>query len=1076
MRVARSLYVVLITLLCIGSSIAQQIPANTYQELRWRMVGPFRGGRTRAAVGVPSQPNVFYMGQVNGGVWKTTDSGRTWEPIFDNQPAQSIGDIAIVDSDPNIMYVATGEGLRRPDLAIGDGVYKTTDGGKTWTNVGLKDGQAIPAIRIDPKDPNRIYAAVLGHPYGPNKERGIFRSTDAGKTWQNVLYKDENTGGCDLEIDPSNPQVIYACMWESRQGPWEDGNEYGGTNGGLFKSTDGGNTWHQLTKGLPTNLVQINVAIAPSQPTRLYASLSTTDKTEYGTSKGVGFYRSDDAGESWVKITDDPRPAMKIGGGDLSVPVVDPKNPDVVYSASIVAHKSTDGGKTWQSWRGAPGGDDYQNLWINPNNPNIILLVADQGALVTENGGVTWSSWFNQPTAQLYHVTADNSFPYRVCSGQQESGSVCISSRGNEGEITDDHWHPVGVIEYGYVAPDPLDTNIVFGAGRNEVSKYHWDTGQVQNVTPIPVHDKKYRTERTEPIVFSPIDPHILYYTANVVFRSTDRGEHWTIISPDLSRPDPGVPATVAPLMTSAVAGGGYLPPGMKTPEKKQGAVYALAPSFKNINTLWAGTDDGAVWITRDGGKTWTNITPQQVGGWNKVTQIQASHFDDNTAYLSVSRFRIDDLTPLIFRTHDGGKTWQQITTGIAPNEPVDTVREDPTRQGLLYAGTEKSVWVSFDDGGHWQSLQQNLPHTSMRDLWIKDSDLIVATHGRGFWILDDITPLRQITAETAQAQVHLFTPAPAWRVMRSTWTDTPIPPDEPLAENPPDGAIIDYYLGSAASGPATVEILDASGRVVRRYSSDDKPELTPQEIQKQLIPPYWVRPFRTPQTNAGMHRFVWDLHYTAPISATHEYPISAVPHNTPRRPQGVRALAGQYTVRLTAGGKSLMAPLTVKMDPRVKAAPAALQQQFQTLTRLASLLSDSSKAVLQAKAVEEQLETTPANAAASDSAKALQKRITALLEGGEGPNAAPGLSTVNESIYTLYNTVGQVDAAPTAAQLQAVDAAAQQLPDLLQQWQSILTKDLPALNQQRKGAGVPEINPDAVPSHENAGMDQDEG
>ncbi|MGZ4815841.1 MAG: WD40/YVTN/BNR-like repeat-containing protein, partial [Terriglobales bacterium] len=855
MNVVRRWYVFFIALLCLGSAVAQQIPENTYQELRWRMVGPFRGGRTRAAVGVASQPNVFYMGQVDGGVWRSTDFGRTWEPIFDNQPTQSIGDIAVAESDPNIIYVATGEGLRRPDLSVGDGIYKTTDGGKTWTNIGLSDGQAIPAIRIDPKDPNRVFVAVLGHPYGPNKERGIFRSTDGGKTWQNVLYKDENTGGSDEEIDPQNPNVVYACMWESRQGPWEDGNEYGGPGGGLFKSTDGGNTWHQLTKGLPTNLVQINVAIAPSQPSRLYASLSTTEPTEYGTSKGVGFYRSDDAGETWVKITDDPRPSMKIGGGDLPVPVVDPKNPDVVYSASIVAHKSTDGGKTWQSWRGAPGGDDYQNLWINPNNPNIILLVSDQGAIITENGGVTWSSWFNQPTAQLYHAVADNSFPYKVCSGQQESGSVCISSRGNEGEITNSHWHPVGVIEYGYAAPDPLDTNIVFGAGRNEVSKYYWDTGQVQNVTPIPVREKKYRAERTEPIVFSPIDPHTMYYTANVVFKTTDGGEHWTIISPDLSRPNPGVPATVAGLIKGSGVGGGYVPPGTKpaSANEQHGAVYALAPSFKNINTLWAGTDDGAVWVTRDGGKNWTNITPPEVGGWNKVTQIQASHFDDNTAYISVSRFRIDDLTPLIFRTRDGGKTWQQITTGIANGEPVDTVREDPVRRGLLFAGTEKSVWVSFDDGDHWQSLQLNLPHTSMRDLWIKDSDLIVATHGRGFWILDDITPLRQVTAQVTQAQMHLFNPAPAWRVMRSTWPDTPIPPDEPMAENPPDGAVLDYYLGSAASGPVTLQIVDGSGKVARRYS-DDKPELTQEEIQKQLIPPYWLRPFRTPQTSAGMH------------------------------------------------------------------------------------------------------------------------------------------------------------------------------------------------------------------------------
>jgi len=1035
-----------------------------YSAMRWRMLGPFRGGRTRAVAGVPSQPDIFYMAQVDGGVWKTRDSGRTWEPIFDSEPTQSVGDIAVADSNPDIIYVASGEGLRRPDLSIGDGIYKSTDAGKTWTHLGLRDGEAIPAIRIDPKDPNRVFAAVLGHPYGPNKERGIYRSTDGGQTWKNVLYKDENTGGCDVEIDPSNPNVIYACMWESRLGPWEDANEYGGTNGGLFKSTDGGDTWHQLTKGLPSNLVQINVAIAASQPNRLYASLSTTEPTEYGTSKGTGFYRSDDAGETWVKITDDPRPGAKIGGGDLSVPVVDPKNPDVVYVASIVAMKSTDGGKTWQSWRGAPGGDDYQNLWINPNHPSIILLVADQGAIITENGGATWTSWFNQPTAQLYHAIADNSFPYKVCAGQQESGSVCISSRGNEGEVTNGDWHPVGIIEYGYAAPDPLDTNIIYGAGRTDVSKYHWDTGQVQNVTPLPVRNRKYRAERTEPIIFSPIDPHTIYYGANYVFKTTDGGDHWQTISPELSRPNPGIPASVDGMAKEAKAA------------KTGGAVYALAPSHKSIDTIWAGTDDGFVWVTRDGGKNWTNITPPEVGPWNKVTQIDASHFDDNTAYLSVSRFRIDDLHPLIFRTHDGGKSWQQVTTGIPDNEPVNSVREDPVRKGLLYAATEKAVYVSFDDGDRWQPLQLNLPHTSMRDLWIKDTDLIVATHGRGFWILDDITPLRQVSAQIAQQRVHLFEPAPAWRVMRSTWTDTPIPPDEPMAQNPPDGAVIDYYLGSASNSAVTIEILDGSGKVVRRYSSEDKPPLTPEEIEKGLIPPYWLRPFTKPETSAGMHRFVWDLHYTAPVTLGHQYPISAVPHDTPRVPQGIRALPGQYTVQLTANGQVLTVPLIVKMDPRVKASPAELHQQFQLLTRLTSLLNQSSKAALEAKSISEQLEKLKPTGAAADAVKSFEAKLKALNEGDKANPDAPALSGVSMGLSGLYGSVGQSDAAPTAAETEATDALTKQVPIVLQKWQSFVSTDVPALNQQLKAAGLPTINIEQQPTPEDAGMDQDEG
>jgi len=500
----------------LSAALWAQVPENNYQELHWRMIGPFRGGRTRAAAGVPSQPNVFYIGQVNGGVWKSDDYGRTWNPIFDHEPTQSIGAIAVAPSDPNIVYVSSGEGLHRPDLSVGNGIYKSTDAGKTWTHLGgLGDGQQIPALAVDPRDPNKVFAAVLGHPYGPSQERGIYRSTDGGRNWQRVISKDENTGGSDVEIDPSNPDTVYASMWEVREGPWEDNNEFNGAGGGLFKSTDGGSTWHQLTNGLPKDLSQTNVAIAPSDPRRLYATLATA-------SGKLWVYRSDDAGENWAKVTDDARPSGRIGGGDLPIPKVDPKNPDLVYVASTVTMRSADGGKTWSGFRGALGGDDYQNLWINPNNGDIILLVSDQGAIITVNRGATWSSWYNQPTAQLYHAITDNSFPYRVCAGQQESGSVCTSTRGNDGAITFRDWHPVGVIEYGYVAPDPLDPDVVYGGGRTEVSKFHWSTGQVQNVTPVPLRNPKYRTDRTEPLMFSPVDPHVLCYATNVLFKTTD--------------------------------------------------------------------------------------------------------------------------------------------------------------------------------------------------------------------------------------------------------------------------------------------------------------------------------------------------------------------------------------------------------------------------------------------------------------------------------------------------------------------------------------------------------------------------
>jgi len=1022
------------------------------------MIGPLRGGRTRAAAGVPSQPNVFYMAQVNGGVWKSDDYGRTWNPIFDHESTQSIGAIAVAPSDPNIIYVGSGEGLHRPDLSIGNGIYKSTDAGKTWTHLGLVDGQQIPALAVDPRDPNKVLAAVLGHPYGPSEARGLYRSTDGGQNWQKIISKDENTGASDVEIDPSNPDVIYASMWEVREGPWEDGNTFNGSGGGLFKSTDGGSTWHPLTNGLPKDLSQIYVAIAPSDSQRLYATLSTA-------SGKLNVYRSDDAGDSWAQITDDPRPSGRIGGGDLPVPRVDPKNPDVVYVASTVTMKSTDGGKTWAGFRGAPGGDDYQNLWINPNNGNIILLVSDQGAIVTVNGGASWSSWYNQPTAQLYHAIADNSFPYRVCAGQQESGSVCTSSRGNDGAITFREWHPVGVIEYGYVAPDPLDSDVVYGGGRTEVSKFHFSTGEVQNVTPIPLRNLKYRANRTEPLMFSPVDPQTLYYASNVLFKTTDGGNSWQTISADLTRENPGAPQSVGNLYNKAL-------------DKQRGVIYALAPSFKTVSTLWAGTDDGLIWITRDGGKNWADITPKELTPWSKVTQISASHFDEQTAYASVSRFRIHDTHPYIYRTHDGGKNWKLITSDLPDFGPVDTVREDPVRKGLLFAGTENSVWVSFDDGDHWQPLQLNLPHTSMRDLWIHDDDLIVATHGRSFWILDDIAPLRETSADFANA-ARLFAPAPAYRVQRDTNTDTPLPPDEPAAANPPDGAVLDYYLPSAAN-VVKLDILDAQDHVVRSFSSADKPEASEEELHKQLIPLYWTRKFQPLSTAAGMHRWVWDLHYTAPTATRHEYPIAAIPHDTPRLPLGPTALPEAYKVRLTIDGKILAAPLTVKMDPRVKTSVAGLQKKFQAETKLAALLTQTSQALLQGSSIRTQLDKLNATASAEtkNAIADFQKKLTALLGAPGGffapPSPEPTLSRINGEASTLYQQVWQVDAEPTSAQVEALDATEHNSADVLNRWSEFNRTDLPALNRVLRESQIPEIHVQADLKREESGVDEE--
>ncbi|HVC48474.1 MAG TPA: hypothetical protein VND90_14635 [Terracidiphilus sp.] len=1030
-------------------------------DLHWRMIGPFRGGRTRAVAGVPNEPNVFYIGQVDGGVWKSDDYGRTWRPIFDHEPTQSIGAIAVAPSDPKIVYVASGEGLLRPDLSVGDGIYRSDDAGKTWTHLGLREGEQIPALAVDPSNPNRLFAAVLGHPYGPNAERGIYRSIDGGQTWKKVLYKDENTGGSDVAIDPKNPNVVYAALWQSRLGPWEDGNEYDGTGGGLFKSTDGGATWHKLTKGLPDDLEQIDVAIAASDPRRLYATLSTSHQGGYATGVGLGVYRSDDGGESWRKITEDPRPAMKIGGGDLPVPAVDPKNPDVVYSASIVTMKSTDGGKTWVGLRGAPGGDDYQNLWINPENPKIILLVSDQGALVTVNGGRTWSSWYNQPTAQLYHVATTNEFPYSVCGGQQESGSVCIASRGNDGEVSIREWHPVGIIEYGYAAPDPLHPEIVYGAGRTEVSRFDRVTGQAENVSPVPMSEPGIRADRTEPILFSPVDLHLLYYAANKLFETRDYGKTWKTISPDLAREHTGQLTTLAKLPE-------------KQAEKRRGAIYAVAASHKTTQTIWAGTDDGLVWITRDGGAHWKNITPPELTPWSKVTQISASHFDDETAYVSVSRMRIDDMRPYIYRTHDGGATWTEIAAGLPEDSPVNTVREDPVRKGLLFAGTETAVWFSLDDGGRWQSLEYNLPHTSMRDLAIKGNDLIVATHGRSFWILDDITPLRQLKAGEERTEPVLFRPGAAVRVRRDTYTDTPMPPDEPAGKNPPDGALVDYALPAGTEGPVSLEILDAAGRVVRRYASTDALEPTREESEKQLIPLYWLAKPKVLPASAGMHRWVWDLRYTTPTATEYSYPISAVPHRTPREPQGPLALPGTYTVRLKADGKVLSEPLRVTMDPRVKATAADLEAEFALEQTLAGQVSASAEGALEAHSAREQVEKLQKDAAPAmkETLEAADKALDTLLDGSKdstggekGAGKAPGLDGVSREVAGLYGQVGQADAAPTEAQQQAAKKVGAEVAEALEKWQKVKAGPLKALDLKLEAAQMPGIDLERRPT-----------
>ncbi len=890
----------LATLVSSVSLIAQTMDNSLFAGLRYRNIGPHRAGRTVGITGVASQPNVFYIGVNNGGVWKTTDYGHTWNPIFDAQKTGSVGDVIVAPSNPNVVYVGSGEGIQRPDLSIGDGLYKSTDAGKTWTRLGLNDAQQIGGLSVDPINENRIFVAALGHPYGPNKERGVYRSIDGGKTLEQVLYIDENTGAVQVQIDPNHPNIVFATLWAARQGPWENG-AWNGEASGLYKSTDGGTTWRKIEKGFPTTkedgLGRIGFTIAQSNSSRMYA---TVDSEKKG-----GVYRSDDGGESWYMLTADPRFWGR--GSDFAEVKTDPTNEDIVYSANVVMWKSVDGGKNWTGIKGAPGGDDYHRFWINPTNPKIIAVGLDQGGTITVNGGETFSSWYNQATAQFYHVSTDNAFPYNVYGGQQESGSVGIASRSNDGNITFREWHPVGVEEYGYVAADPLDPNIIYGG---KITKYDKRTGQVQNISPEPVRSGNVRFIRTAPVIFSPVDNKTLFFSGNIIFKTTNGGDSWETISPDLSRESWDIPASV----------GIYKNEDMLK-MKRRGVVYTLAPSYKNINTLWAGTDDGLIHITRDGGKTWKNITPTEISSWSKISLIDASRFDDNTAYVAVNRIRCDDQAPYIYKTTDGGATWKKIVTGL-PNEPINAVREDAVRKGLLFAGSENAVYVSFDAGEHWQSLQLNMPSTSIRDLVVKDDDLVIGTHGRSFWILDNISSLRQVNVATKN-QVTLFKPQVAMRIRWNMNTDTPLPPEEPAGENPPDGAMIEYYLPNTSNEVVQIDILNQHKELIRSFKSND----TLYKIPDLNIPLYWIRPQSILSDKSGMHRLLWDMKY-APLNIPVSYPMNAIKNNTAPDANAPWVMPGTYTVRLTIGNKVSEQSLEIKMDPRVKTSIADLQRQ----------------------------------------------------------------------------------------------------------------------------------------------------
>ena len=997
----------LLPALVVPPAIAAPLDPALFSALRYRHLGPFRGGRTKAATGIPGRPGVFLIGAVNGGVFRTDDYGRTWTPLFDGQPSASIGAIAVAPSDPDVIYVGSGEGMHRPDLSTGDGLYRSGDGGRTWAHLGLRDGQQIPQIAVDPKDPQRLYVAVLGHPYGPNEERGLFRSRDGGATFDKVLFIDADTGCADVVIDPSDPQTLLASLWEARQAPWENGS-FKGPGSGLYKSSDGGTTWRRITNGLPTfekdGLGRIGLAFAPSRPSRVFATVSTN--------KGGFLYRSDDRGESWSRISEDERIADR--AEDAAEVKVHPLDPEVVFTASIVLWKSTDGGKTFLALKGAPGGDDYQKIWIDPQRPEVMLLGSDQGGAVSVNGGNTWSSWYNQPTAQLFHVTADDAFPYRVCGGQQESGSACVPSRGSDGAITFRDWYPAGFDEYGYGAPDPKDPDVVYGA---RVSRWDRRTGQSQDVSPEPLGAPDYRQLRTQPLVFSPVDKGTLFFAANRVFKTGDGGRHWTAISPDLSRKSWDAPAGVGKYRGSEDAR-----------PKQRGVVYALGPSPLDRGLLWAGTDDGLLHVTRDGGKSWKDVTPPLLTPWAKVSGLEASHFDNKVAWAAINTLRLDDLRPHLLRTRDGGKSWEETIAGLPAGAVCNMVREDPKRAGLLYLGTERGVFVSFDAGDAWIPLRLGLPATSVRDLIVKDDDLVLATHGRGFWVLDDLSPLRQAQPALFEEAARLLAPQRALRVHWNDNSDTPLPPDEPTAQNPPDGAVLHYWLKEAATGPLALEIADAAGRVVRRFASGPADSAAPEPRDQGNVPRWWIRPAAVLASQAGLHRFVWDLHEEPPPPpAEPSFPIAAIPYDTPAEQRGPWALPGRYTVRLAVAGRTLSQPLLVAMDPRVKTPLAALQAQHALSRRATDALVRVAATGRTLAALRPTLEAQATEATAKGDtagAEALRARLLTLgqVEGsvekqGRSPMGKPGapvtLKSTEGRLRSVLHLLQQADAAP---------------------------------------------------------------
>jgi photosystem II stability/assembly factor-like uncharacterized protein len=1073
-------FFLLASLLLPAFALAQQYDPSLYSGMQWRQIGPFRAGRVTGVTGVPGQPAIYYVGTAGGGAWKTADGGMVWKPIFDKQKVASIGAIAVAPSNPNIVYIGTGD-VSNVGGAVnqGNGMWKSTDAGTSWQHIGLEDSRHVGAIWVDPHNPDIVFVAALGHTFAANSERGVFKTTDGGKTWRKVLYKDDSTGAIDVAFAPDNPQIGFAALWYHLVKPDTPFAGLLGMGGaGIYKTTDGGETWTEVKIPQLANahLGRIGVVVVGNGQ-RVYAIISER--------KEGGLYRSDDGGATWKRTTDDQRIQ---GNGYFSKVFVDPRNPDLVFVAQTSLYRSTDGGLTFESYKGAPGGDDNHALWIDPTNSDYMIMGSDQGATISMDGGKTWTSWYNQPTGQIYHVSTDNRFPYWVYGTQQDSGSVATLSRGDYGAITFLDWDPIGGYEFGYIIPDPANPNIVYAGGEaRALWRIDRTNRQVKTISPNVSRDGDYRTATNPPLAFSPQDSHILYEGTQFLLQTSDEGETWKTISPDLTN-RPGEPAPAAQAEEQ------NKPEATKTEEAKtkeaeskkpktkeeeetmrlpdRRAITTIAPSTLQRGLIWVGTNNGLVQVTTDNGANWQNVSPPGLQKFSEITMVEGSHFDAGTAYVSVDNHQGNDFRPHIYRTRDFGKSWQEVVAGIPDFSFVKVVREDPVRKGLLYAGTETGAFVSFDDGNQWGTLQLNLPTVSVRDMVVHGDDLVAATYGRAFWILDDLTPLRQINEQVAKSNVHLYQPATAIRLRNDMNQDTPLPPELPAGDNPPTGAILDYYFKTAPANDVAIAIYDQAGQLVRELSS--KPEQVREEPPPP-VPNYWLyHPTPLPK-NAGMNRYVWDLRYPAPDALQHSYPISALYEQTRAEPQGPFVLPGKYEVRLTADGKTYKQPLLVEMDPRVKVTEAALQQQLDLAKKVDSLVSlsysfhgDAAKLLKESAARQAELEKNSQAAATLQAVKDFNAKALKI-QGERQPGfpqmgkPKPTFTLMNSELAYLSGTVNMADAAPTDAMRTAYHDYCQDLTKIAQQWSDLMKQDLPTVNSQLTSQhlqSLPEVMP----------------